>query len=684
MKSSTSKKPIDDYQNYGNAVYMSKINTLSFYVLGNDENAIDSNVIVTNKELFKSDLPIPEGVYDAHMGTTDHAWLCETCGNTKTLCPGHSGSIELNYPVKSPIFREFIIKWLKIVCFKCGNLLYTKPVKVAKAQLLSEYVKLSRLLNICSHCNGVHPNVIKDKFEQAIFYTIQQDDKFTKKDELFNHEIKQILNRISDETVRIVGKPIRSHPKHFILDIIRVAPNTIRPDIRRIGGNRSNNSDITALTKNIVEINEMLPTEIPPRNNIDTDLREMYFTLDMTCYEMIKGSSGTNNQVRMLTNTNKNPNSIAFRIPKKTGRVRRNLMGKRVRYMMRSVITGDNLLNVDEIGIPLGIAKSIQLPETVRYYNKSILNTYYMNRRKTYPGCSGIIKISTGKLHKIEYIEEDYQLQDGDVVMRDMINGDIIGFNRQPSLTFSSLSSHKVVVIKTGDTLRMNVSTCVLYNADYDGDEMNGLVSLNIQARNELEKLSAVGNWMVSYDNSVPIIGTRQDTVIGMAELTRSDIFLDKYHAMKMFGQINTGTKEFDFNKKKYMGRELVSKFLPKINYPKKKSEIYMPQYSPFIKYDPKDIEVQIERGELIQGTIDKSTIGEGQIGSIFNVINNEFDYNTALDTIYSMQQITTSFFLNFGFTVGIRDINISEAAIKKIKIKISNMIMESRKITKQ
>jgi DNA-directed RNA polymerase beta' subunit len=52
-------------------------------------------------------------------------------------------------------------------------------------------------------------------------------------------------------------KPLTAHPKKFILDIIRVPPNTIRPDIRRIGGSRSNNNDITALTKNIVEINEV-------------------------------------------------------------------------------------------------------------------------------------------------------------------------------------------------------------------------------------------------------------------------------------------------------------------------------------------------------------------------------------------------------------------------------------------
>ena len=670
--------PINDFS------YDSSIQTLSFYVLGNEENAKDSNIVVTNKELFKGDLPIPEGVYDAHMGTTDHLWLCETCGNNKSICPGHPGSIELHYPVKSPLFREYILKWLKIICFRCGSLISDKKIKAAKSKLVTEYVKVSRAITVCPHCDAPHPLVSKDKFQQAIFYAEFCDTKFAKKEELFNHEIKQILNRISDDTVSFMGKPLRSHPKKFMLDTIRVAPNTIRPDIRRVGGNRSNNSDITALTKNIIEINELLPSEIPDKDKIDKDLREMYFNLDMAYYEMIKGSSGSNNQVRMITNTNKTPNSIANRIPKKEGRLRKNLMGKRVRYMMRSVITGDNMLKVDEIGVPVSIAKSIQIPETVRPYNRDRLNTYYMNKNKIYPGCASIIKNGTKKLHNINYLDEAYQLQDGDVIMRDMITGDVIGFNRQPSLLFSSMSSHKVIVLQKGETLRMNVSACNFYNADFDGDAMNGIVSRNIQARNELSKLSSVGNWMISYKNSAPMVGAFQDSLIGMAEFTRSDIYLDKYHAMKLFGQIDSYQKNFDFNKNKYQSRELIKMFLPKINYPRKKSSLYMPQYSPFIKYNPDDTHVQIERGELVSGIMDKATIGQGVMGSVLHIINNEYGSDTALDTVYSMQQISTTFFLNYGFTIGISDINISDDSVKKVKMKAAKMILDARNITKK
>jgi DNA-directed RNA polymerase II subunit RPB1 len=306
-----------------NYTYYSEIDKLEFYILGTKENYTDSQITVTNKELFKGDLPVPEGTYDAHMGSTDHTWLCETCGNKKGICPGHSGSIDVRYPVKSPLFRESILKWLKIICFKCGRVIVNKSIKAAKNRLLIEYVKLARNIEICpwKDCAEPHPYVYKDKYEQAIFYADYfKSGVFQKKIEMYNHFIKEIFGRITDDTVLKMGKTLNSHPSNLILDIIRVAPNTIRPDIRRVGGNRSNNSDITALTKNIVEINDLLPLEIPPIKEISKDLREMYFNLDMTYYELVKGSSTTNNQVRLVTTTNKIPNSIANRIPKKEGK----------------------------------------------------------------------------------------------------------------------------------------------------------------------------------------------------------------------------------------------------------------------------------------------------------------------------------------------------------------------------
>lgn len=305
--------------------YYSEINKVDFYVLGSEENYIDSAVNITNKELFKGEIPIANGCYDAAMGTTSYNYNCSTCHLTKGngsggQCPGHPGSLDLRYPVKNPLFRDSILRWLKIICFKCGRLIIDKDINVASARLLIEYVKLAKGIDYCPHCDEPHPNVIKDKFEQAKFMIEYKGGK--KREELFNHQIRDILSRVSDDTVLKLAKPLKSHPKNFILDIMRVAPNTIRPDIRRAGGIRSNNNDITAITKKIVEINEFLPAQTPSPEEITKELREMYFNLDMAYYELVKGTPATNNQVRMVatTSTNKAPSSIASRIPRKSGK----------------------------------------------------------------------------------------------------------------------------------------------------------------------------------------------------------------------------------------------------------------------------------------------------------------------------------------------------------------------------
>src|SRR4051812_10809639 len=99
----------------------SNIESITFYVLGDEDNVRASNVSVQSKTLFSEGIPVDKGIYDAHMGTTDYGWKCQTCMNDKVLCPGHFGDIRLNYPVQSPMYREEILKWLKVTCFNCGE-----------------------------------------------------------------------------------------------------------------------------------------------------------------------------------------------------------------------------------------------------------------------------------------------------------------------------------------------------------------------------------------------------------------------------------------------------------------------------------------------------------------------------------------------------------------------------------
>lgn len=656
---------------------------LEFYILGSHENYIDSAVNVTNKELFKGDVSVPGGCYDTAMGSTSYSVLCSTCLHTKKYCPGHSGSYDTRYPFKSPLFRTTIAKWLKIICHRCGRLVVNKKFKVINDKTLGEYAKLAREVEVCpwADCNEPHPTIKIDKFKPAVFMADYGRGK--PKIELHNHIIKDIFERVTNETILTVGKPLKCPPRNLLLDIIRVPPNTVRPDIRKIGGSRSNNSDITALLKAIIETDEVLPTVIP--DSIQDELNKLYFNADMSYYEMIKGSSSTNNQVRISTSTNKAVASLATKHPKKEGRIRNNLMGKRCGEMGRSVLSGDNSLAVDEIGIPISMARALHVPITVRFYNKDELTVIFNNRRSIYPGCAAIKK-NTGTYHKIEHLDPTYELQEGDIVYRDLIEGkDYCNFNRQPSLSASQIGSHKIKIMEKSSTIRLNVSACVSYGADFDGDNGNLLHSQNIKSRVELRKLSWMGNWMVSPQNYAPYYGCVQDNLIGVSELTRSCVKIDKWHAMLLFSNIKPISEEgFNFDKMEYNGRELVSKFLPKINFPKKKSSVYLPQYAPYIEYNPDEIYVQINRGELISGILDKATIGQETMGSIFHVINNEYGANAALDTIYNLNQIATRFLMWKGYTVGVKDIIIGEDSLKKIHEQTEAMINDAESITKK
>jgi DNA-directed RNA polymerase beta' subunit len=661
--------------------YYSKVSDLAFYVLSQEEIIKDSNVNITNKEIMKGDIPASEGIYDPRMGTTDFSWQCHTCGNRKSICPGHFGSIDLRYPVKSPMFRDELLKWLKVTCFHCSEPVLEIKNGVANKRL-SELIKSVKSVTKCPYCKEPFIQVVKDKRRPFIFYRQTEDKKIITREEYYNHQIKRVLEGIRPDTVILMGKPLRSHPKNFILQTINAPPNTIRPDIKRIGGTRSSNSDTTSLMKTIVEINENLPEVIPQDDQITQALKDAYSNLDVAYFSMVKGGGG--GDIKLVTNTSKPPVALAERLPKKQGRFRRNLMGKRVSYMIRSVITGDSRLKVNEVGIPLIHAMDLEVPEVVNNNNIDRLMQYFINGSDHYPGCKHIIKKSDGGTYRIDIVGKEYKLQNGDIVMRDMITGDYICFNRQPSLLFSNIAGMRVVVMEVGDTLRINPASCNYFNADFDGDQMNSIVPQNIQSRNECQSISKLARWFISPQKHAPLVGAFQDGLIGISELTKDGLIFDKWHAMQLFGDINTKGLNYNFTEKTYTNRQLVSRLLPKINVSNKTPSMYKEQYANFIKYNPNDIKVLIERGELKSGVIDKATSGQDVADSIFHVIANEYGNDIALETVYNFQQIVHRFFTYHGFTVGIADIVISEEAIAEIKRKLATMILNSRKITQR
>ena len=647
------------------SVPFSKLSKLTFYSLGNYDNELDSTVKVTNSDSMKGQIPAVDGIYDPHMGSTNSNQRCESCGYYKIKCPGHPGSYYLNYPCLSPMYIKEISKWLKVICFNCAEPIESNIPQVKKAHILSNFVKQcnkTNKINYCQNCKQPHPHITMEKKDKTNIYI--EDEKKNKKI-IYAKEISNILNRITDETVLKLGKPLVSHPRNFIITVLRVPPNTIRPDVRKIGG-KNNNNDVTILLKNIITLNMEIPEQI---DYIDNELGQKIQALNNAVYDMIKGDSSKK------LNNNKPLVSIGKRWAGKMGRIRRHLLGRRTNNMGRSFITCDTFLKTNQVGIPVSIAKEISFGETVQSYNYDRMMTYFLNGTLRYPGCKNIVKASDGNTYNVDKVEK---LEIGDVIYRNIVTGDKVQFNRQPSLESSSLSCMDIVVMDIGYTFRMNLLACNFFNADFDGDAMNLMFPRSVRVVNEISNLSSPYQFFISHRNGKPAVGEAQDSIILTALLTYDSTNLDKLHIMNLFSQVNT-YPDFSKNNGIYKGRDVINLYLKEsefyINYSGSAS-YYKEEHSAYRSYNSKDIQVVIDKGEIKSGVLDKNAIGQDSQGSIFHIIHNQYGSHAALDASYYIQQIALYYSFNRGVTVSIKDLLVNNQALKEIH-NIENAIIQ-------
>ena len=649
-----------------NPLYTSTIGSCNFYLYGSEDIRNDNNIIITEKQ---SDKSIAGGIKDPKMGTTDYSYKCSTCNNTKGVCPGHFGQLKLKYPVKNILFYKEILKILKKICLKCKKLLKSGEKK-------------KNTKNACKHCGAEIFKIKASKINKIIIEKISITGKITK---LFNHKIAEILQQLTPDVVKKLGYGENTHPSKFILYNIFVPPNTARPELPKSTTMEKVNDDITILIQHLMKYNksieEIIPDEILP------NLEEKYINMDLIYQGIVTGVSEVkNNKLKILSNTNKPMNDIISRLKHKDGRIRKNIMGRRVENMMRSVITGDSYIKLDEVGVPKSIAMSLFIPEIINGFNEKRLKTYYNNGAKVYPGCKSIKKKIDNKIYSIDKLHKlGYELLQGDIIYRHLIDGDSIGFNRQPSLLISNISTHYIKVLNKIETLTMNVSSCNLYNADFDGDQMNGILTTGIQAINESRELSYCGNWFIDFRNQTPMFGLFQDSLTGVAELTRSKIKINKWHSMVLLGKSNDKLlSTISIKEKTYNGRDLISLFIPSdINIKNKRPKIYLKQYANLMtELDKNDISVVIKNGILEKGILDSATVKQGKENSLFHMIYNFKGIKYTFNVLYEMQHLIHKFLLYNGFTIGMKDMTASENTIREIKRKNTAIIKAANNIT--
>ncbi|MBM3308806.1 MAG: DNA-directed RNA polymerase subunit A', partial [Candidatus Altiarchaeales archaeon] len=488
---------------------------------------------------------------------------------------------------------------------------------------------------------------IKIKFVRPYSYYEEEDN-------LLVTTIKERFEKVSDQDLKQLDMKVR--PEWMILHVIPVLPITARPSITLESADRSED-DLTHKLVDILRINQRLEENInsgAPQLIIE-DLWDLlqyhvatYFDNGITGIPPARHRSG-----RPLK-------TIAQRLKGKEGRFRNNLSGKRVNFSARTVVGPDPNISINEVGVPYPVAVELTVPEEANERNIEKLRKMVLNGPAIHPGVHNVI--SSGKRRRVmESTKEEIakSLMIGDIVERHLYNGDIVIFNRQPSLHRISMMCHRVRVLPQ-NTFRINTAVCAPYNADFDGDEMNLHVPQSEEAIAEAEILMKVQEGIISPRFGGPIIGGRHDHVTGMCMLTKDDVELTREGAL----DITRNLVELP-DKKKFTGKEIFSLLLPKdftITYQGKMS----------------GNKVVIEKGKLVSGIIDS----EGMAGKLLDRLFMQYGPTAAQEYIDKSTRLAIRAVMKYGFSVGIDEEDMPQRGkqelvelLNHIEVKVNDLI---------
>jgi DNA-directed RNA polymerase II subunit RPB1 len=642
-----------------------EITAVQLHITSEHDIRVGSAALVTNNKVINNDTKMPEegGIYDIRMGTGSYENPCGTCFRNKTTCPGHHGHLDLNYPVYNVIFKKEILRWLKIVCINCGNL-HVETMKGTKNLTFREAGtsarKSCRSNPTCSKCGFLQPifefkKAVDEKW--TIIGKIYDSSKTGKggresvKETIYMpHHIRDIFSRVSIDATYKFSSSDQIHPSLLVLSTIPITPNTIRLNMPKTPNGRSANHELTTLTRAIVSANKELYGMSEPEKH-----RDKVNNLLMAYSNLIKDSPTT--QVT----------AIAPRIPQKQGIIRRTIMASRTSACTRSVITCNDRHGIGAVGVPLSTLTTVRKQEVVTEYNFDKINVLFHNT--SYPR---VRRIKRGnQLMDVDRMPEKV-LQLGDVVFRDIIgdpeNGDFIILNRQPALEIGCLSSHRVVVNPNSNSISLSVSSCAPYNADFDGDEMNGYIVNGSMAETEAKLICSIHEHFISHKLGVPLLGAFQDT-LSLSFIMTEKFSMDGYVFMQIMNGLTArqlSNARYDV-KNSYTSYDLTSSILPEdLNYVKT-ANFYQERFKNIIKYDETDVNVVIKQGRHLQGRLDAASIKQGKANSIFHIINNTHGPKKAVDAIECFQGITAHFGLFRAQTITIKDVMVSDAAMAKI-----------------
>lgn len=639
---------------------------------------------VSQTILYYRGLPASGGLLDPLMGSVDRRHLCATCMHDARTCQGHTGHITLSYPVYHGGYIDTVLRVLRCVCYGCSRVCageeeaqaLLRAPRAARLQIAQGHLRGKK---VCPHCGM--PKPIYTRAPLGIHAEWHDDAPWESDEEREACAVPftpctalSIMRHIPAEEVEMLGfDAARSHPERMVVQVVPVPPPSTRPAIYSSEGSRSRGqNDLTIRLLEVLKrshevrlaIGKTPPIEVACTPVILDKIARLQFEVILLVQPpaRVPRPPGVTRVVGGIGSK-----SLSDRLRGKEGRVRGNLMGKRVDFSARCVITPDSFFECDRVGIPEKIAMALTVPEKVHNLNLASLSARVRRGAFDVRGARNVIQTDGTVVSLTVEQGRNVALRVGDVVERFLEDDDVAVFNRQPSLHMHGMQAHRVRIMP-GNTFRLSLPTATPYNADFDGDEMNVHIPQGPAARAECLALMSISQKCITAQSNKPVMGMVQDGLVGLHILTEAGVLLEKAHACRLIGVTVHCARRLPAPcivtsaRRLYTGHQIFSVLLPGGTY----VEPADADLERALRERLEDAPVLIRDGELLCGRIRKAHAGSSA-GGIVDVLARDFSGVHVMRFLSDAQRMIRAFLLHRGHHVGVADVLMEEEGQRRV-----------------
>ncbi|KAF9436386.1 hypothetical protein BGZ76_004117 [Entomortierella beljakovae] len=639
---------------------------IQFGVLSPQEIVSVSEFEVTQRDLYtvQDRQPVKYGMLDLRL-TCSRVLLSEKDRRTYLK--------RLRAPNLENLTRKNVVKAVNDKCKKVVHCSYCEATngtvkKVGALRIVHEKYRAKKVAE--------EYEIFKNSFNNAIEAAPEMKAHIPKAQEDMNPlRVLNLFKAISDEDCELLGmNPDNGRPEMYLWQNIAVPPVCIRPSVQQDGA--SNEDDITVKLTEVIFTNAHMQAGLNQGIAIH-NLMEQWDFLQLSVAMYI------NSELPGISNLQpgKPVRGFCQRLKGKQGRFRGNLSGKRVDFSGRTVISPDPNLRIDQVAVPELVAKNLTYPERVTTHNIDRLRKAISNGTEVHPGANYVTLGSNNMKKSLKFGNRTQiaaEIQVGDVVERHLNDGDVVLFNRQPSLHKLSIMAH-YAKIRPWRTFRFNECVCNPYNADFDGDEMNLHVPQTEEARTEAIELMGVKNNLVTPRNGTPLIAAIQDFITASYLITQKDLFYDRSQFVQICSYLGDAELKIDIPPpailkpaQRWTGKQIISVLLK----PNKQSKVLVNLETKTRSYDKvkrpimdmcrNDGYLVIYNSEIMCGALDKSIVGDGNKSSLFYIVMRDYGSIEAANCMNRLAKLCARWLGTVGFSIGINDVQPGDVLASK------------------